>query len=134
MAKRWLVVAAKSLAVAAFLIIAVAAGLWMLFGFTYTYALKTSTGILKTGTVAALEYALRHGDAVYPFWPAFVVLVAVAGAAAVWHGKTAWVWAAGIMLAGVSFLGVWSIGGAVAPVAAALLAAAAASTWCGKFT
>lgn len=130
MPKWWFIVTAKSLATAAILL-AVAATLWMLFGFTYT--LKTSTGILELD-ITALEFALRHGEAVYLFWPAFVMLVSLAGAVAVWRKKTAWVWAAGITLASVSFLGAWSIGGALAPVAAALLAAATALTGSRKFT
>lgn len=129
MLKDWAALMAKVLAGGA-LLHAIAVGLWMLFGLSYGYGVATPTGIRETGTITALEFALRHGDAVYFFWPTVITLAALTGLLAAWRRKTAFVWAAGLTLAGICLFGFLSIIGlAVAPAAAALLMAALLLSW-----
>jgi hypothetical protein len=87
----------------------------MWFGFKYVGSSSENPTIQTT--VSAFQYALDKGSTVILFWPIFVFLISVIGAVGAWLKRPIIVWSIAIILIIVSILGVWSIGGTVAPLA-----------------
>lgn len=77
-------------------------------------------------TVAAAYVLLPDplADVFFAAWVLAAVGLAAVGGLAAWRGRTAVVWLAGLLLAGLAVLGMMSFGLYVAPAAVSLLAAA----------
>lgn len=71
-------------------------------------------------------------DAFFAGWVLAGVGFAAVGAVGAWTRRSALVWVAALLLAGLSVVGMWSIGLFIAPAALALLGAAVATRWVGS--
>lgn len=70
-------------------------------------------------------------DVFFAGWVLVAVALALVGAIAAWTNRTPLVWAAALLLTGLSIVGMWSIGAFVAPAALCLLGSALLSQVAG---
>ncbi len=85
--------------------------------------------VLATLAAIVLLVPRPLADAFFAAWVLFAVVLAVVGALGAWTRRTALVWVTALLLAGLSIVGMWSLGPFVAPASLALLGAAVASLW-----
>lgn len=94
--------------------------------------LLAGVSVALTGVVAVvLLFPQPLADAFFAAWVLFAVILTVFGAIGAWTRRSALVWVAALLLSGLAIVGMWSIGGFIAPAALALLGAAVASHWTG---
>lgn len=93
--------------------------------------LATSAVVLAGIAAVALLGPRPLADAFFAAWVVGAVALAGVGAYAAWTRRSALVWVAALLLAGLSVAGMWSVGLFLAPAAVALLWAAVASHWTG---
>lgn len=95
--------------------------------------LLASLSMVLAGVAAVvLLFPQPLADAFFAAWVLFAVLLAVFGAIGAWTRRSALVWVAALLLSGLTVVGMWSIGGFIAPVALGLLGAAVATLWTGS--
>lgn len=83
--------------------------------------------LFAAAAAAFLLYPNPLADAFFAGWVALAVALALVGGVGAWTNRTPLVWVAGLLLTGLSIVGMWSIGFLVAPAALCTLGAAVAS-------
>lgn len=95
--------------------------------FTVSRLLSGFAVVLAGVAAVVLLFPRPLADAFFAAWVVFAIVLAVVGAVGAWTRRTALVWVATLLLSGLTVVGMWSIGGFVAPAALVLLGAAVAS-------
>lgn len=83
---------------------------------------------------AAATYLLLPNplaDVFFAAWVLVSVILALIGGSAAWTHRTPLVWAAALLLTGLSIVGLWSVGPFIAPAALFLLGSAILLQWAG---
>lgn len=88
---------------------------------------------ILSASVAATYLLLPNplADAFFAAWVLVSVILALIGGSAAWTHRTPLVWAAALLLTGLSVVGMWSIGPFIAPAALFLLGSAVLLQWAG---
>lgn len=93
--------------------------------------LGTLAVVVAIVAAGALLFPAPLADVFFTGWVLFSVLLALAGFGAAWMNRTPLVWVAALLMAGLSIIGMWSIGFFIAPAALFLLGAAILSQLAG---
>jgi hypothetical protein len=99
---------------------------------TVSRLLASLSFVLAGVAAVVLLFPQPMADAFFAAWVLFAVLLAVFGAIGAWARRSALVWVAALLLSGLTVVGMWSIGGFIAPAALGLLGAAVATLWTGS--
>lgn len=91
---------------------------------TASRLLGAVAALVAIAAATALLFPAPLADAFFAGWVLVALLLALVGGVGAWTDRTPLVWAAALLLTGLSVVGMWSVGLFVAPAAVALLGSA----------